>query len=62
LAELGAAEVTLAELESIAAAIMASPHIGNVAVPLTQAGIVAALATIEENAASDWEPGQDGAR
>ena len=54
LAELGVADASRAELEGIASAIMASPHAGNVAEPLSHSGIVAALALIEAQAARGW--------
>lgn len=47
LAELGAPGITAAELDAMAAAIMASPHIGNVAQPLGHAGLRAALVMVE---------------
>lgn len=48
LGDLGVAGVTDEEFETIAAAIMNSPHIGNVPTPLTQADVVAALRTVEK--------------
>jgi glycerol dehydrogenase len=42
------------DLRSIATAIMASPHIGNVARPLTQDRLFAALTEIETRAAAGW--------
>ncbi len=54
LAELGVADASRAELEGIASAIMASPHVGNVPEPLSHSGIVAALALIEAQAARGW--------
>lgn len=42
------------DLRSIATAIMASPHIGNVARPLTQDRLLAALTEIETRAAAGW--------
>lgn len=47
LGDLGVADVTDEEFEAIAAAIMNSPHIGNVSTPLTQPDVVRALRTVE---------------
>lgn len=54
LADLGVADASRAELEGIASAIMASPHVGNVSEPLSHAGIVAVLTLIEAQAARGW--------
>jgi len=53
LADLGVTNATGAEMEQIASAIMHSPHIGNVAHPLTASSIVAALKSIEHLARED---------
>ncbi|NBB50433.1 iron-containing alcohol dehydrogenase [Rhizobium sp. CRIBSB] len=54
LVDLGVDDVTRDELQTMAGAIMASPHIGNVARPVTQAHLLAALTTLEARAAAGW--------
>jgi glycerol dehydrogenase len=54
LADLGVADASRAELEGVASAIMASPHVDNVPEPLSHAGLVLALSLIEEQAARGW--------
>lgn len=47
LAELGATDVGPETFAAIADAILASPHAGNVAVPLTREGLITAIASLE---------------
>jgi glycerol dehydrogenase len=54
LVDLDVADVTGDELQTMAGAILASPHIGNVARPLTPARLLEALGHIETRARAGW--------
>lgn len=54
LAQLGAKNLSHSELEGIVSATMASPHIANLATPMNEATLMAALELIEREADQGW--------